>query len=79
MRQVRGRTPLVLKQGSVGQIRDVSIGPNDEIPVFLRIDPPANAAVGTTYEFDVQQFDATTNRLLGGCRYRVVINRARHR
>ena len=79
MLQVRGRTPLVLKQGSVGQIRDVSIGPNDEIPVFLRIDPPANAAVGTTYEFDVQQFDATTNRLLGGCRYRVVINRARHR
>jgi hypothetical protein len=75
MRLVRGQKPLVLSGGGVAEIRDLPIGRADEIPVFMRIDPPANAKVGSVYEFDVMQLDAKTGKLLGGSRYRIVINR----
>jgi hypothetical protein len=75
MRLVARQKPLVQKGGTVAELRDLPLGPRDEIPVFMRIDPPANARAGTTYDFDVMQFDAQSNKRLGGSRYRVVINR----
>jgi hypothetical protein len=75
MRAVAGRKPLVLRGGGRAEIRNLSIRPKDEIPVFMRIDPPQGARVGSVYEFDVQQVEARTGRLLGGSRYRVVINK----
>jgi hypothetical protein len=75
MRLVRDQKPLVLKGGGMAEMRDLPIRPKDEIPVFMRIDPPERAKVGSVYEFDLRQVDAKTLRLLGGSRYRVVINR----
>jgi hypothetical protein len=77
MSAVRGQTPLRLTRAAVGEIRALSIGPKDEVPLFLRIDPPENARVGDVWEFDVQQLDEKTGRLLGGCRYRVEILKPR--
>jgi hypothetical protein len=58
-------------------LTQLPIGPKDEIPIFLRIDPPANAKVGATFEFDIQQrlSGDAKQPVLGGSRYRVVINR----
>ena len=75
MRLVSGQKTLVLKGGGIAEIRDLPIGPKDEIPIFMRIDPPANTKIGSVYEFDIVQFDAKSNARLGGSRYRVVINR----
>jgi hypothetical protein len=75
MRLVSRQKPLVQKGGSVAEMRDLPIGPKDEIPVFMRIDPPENAKPGTTFDFDVMQLDARSRKRLGGSRYHVVINR----
>lgn len=74
MERVAGRTPLVLR-GGMGTIRNLPIKPKDEMAVFLRIDPPAGAKSGAAWEFDVQQKDTKSGRLLGGSRYSVVVNR----
>ncbi len=73
MERVAGQTPLVLK-GGTGTIRKLKIKPTDEIAIFLRIDPPEGARVGSAWDFDVQQLDAN-GQLLGGSRYSVVVNR----
>ena len=73
MERVAGQTPLVLK-GGTGTIRKLKIKPTDEIAIFLRIDPPEGARVGSAWDFDVQQLDSN-GQLLGGSRYSVVMNR----
>jgi hypothetical protein len=74
MERVTGQTPLVL-QGGVGEILGVPIKAKDELALFLRVDPPIRSKIGFTWEFDVLQRDSKTRRILGGSRYRVVINR----
>jgi hypothetical protein len=78
MKRVAGRAPLVLK-GGVGEIRGLSIQEGDEHAMFLRVDPPARAKVGDAWELDVQQREPKTGRILGGSRYRVVVNRPARR
>ena len=77
MQSVAGQTPLVLTGGVEAKLGQLILAPEDEIPIFLRIDPPATAKIGTVFEFDLQQRVAGDGRqtLLGGSRYRVEINR----
>jgi hypothetical protein len=75
MKQVAGQTPLVLKGGRSAALTALALGPRDEIPIFLRIEPPAGTKVGAVFEFDIQQRSSQSRRLLGGSRYRVVVNR----
>ena len=58
-----------------GQLLGLPINPKDEHSIFIRIDMPQGTRVGTVSEFDVTQTDSATGRLLGGSRYRVVVNR----
>jgi hypothetical protein len=76
MEKVAGRTPLVSPGGGIGEVRGLPIRAKDEVALFLRIDPPRGSKVGSVWEFDVQQKDSRTGRLLGGSRYRVVVNKA---
>ena len=78
MRRVSGRTPLVLT-GGVGEIRGLPIKASDEHALFVRVDPPRRSRVGAAWSFDVLQRDARTGRMLGGSRYRVVVNRPARR
>jgi hypothetical protein len=74
MQSVVGQMPLVLQE-DIGEIRGVPIKAKDEFAVFIRIDPPARAKIGSVWEFDVFQKDSKLGRILGGSRYRVVINK----
>jgi hypothetical protein len=75
MNGVRGRTPLVLKGGGLAALTKLRLGPKDEIPIFLRIDPPNRSKIGSVFEFEVQQRVSGSRHVLGGSRYRVVVNR----
>jgi len=72
--KVAGVQALELSARS-GAIRKFSVGPEDTIPIFIRIDLPAGTKTGSAFEFDVQQRDSETGRFAGGSRYRVVVNR----
>jgi hypothetical protein len=72
--KVAGVQALELSARS-GAIRKFSVGPEDTIPIFIRIDLPAGTKIGSAFEFDVQQRDSETGRFAGGSRYRVVVNR----
>jgi hypothetical protein len=74
MQSVVGQMPLVLQE-DIGEIRGVPIKAKDEFAVFIRIDPPARAKIGSVWEFDVFQRDSKSGRILGGSRYRVVVNK----
>ena len=75
MAKVAKAAPLMAKGGGRAELRELPIGPEDEHAVFMRIDLPQGTRVGTVYEFDVTQRDSRTGLLLGGTRYRVVVNR----
>ena len=77
MNSVKGQTPFVLAGGGLARLSQLPLGPKDEIPIFLRIDPPANANLDSVFEFDVLQSVSgeRTDAMLGGSRYRVVVNR----
>jgi hypothetical protein len=75
MKAVTGQTPLVLKGGGQAELRELPIAPKDEFPIFLRIDPPQGTRAGSTFEFDIIQRNSKTKKLLGGSRYKVVVNR----
>jgi hypothetical protein len=75
MDRVVGQTPLVLS-GGVGEIRNLPIKTEDEVAFFIRIDPPEGSKVGSAWDFDVHQRESQTGRILGGSRYRVVINKS---
>ena len=72
--KVAGVRALELSARS-GAIRKISVGPEDTIPIFIRIDLPAGTRIGSAFEFDVQQRDSETGRFAGGSRYRVVVNK----
>jgi hypothetical protein len=74
--KVAGVRALELSARS-GAIRKISVGPEDTIPIFIRIDLPAGTRVGSSFEFDVQQRDSETGRFAGGSRYRAVVNKKR--
>lgn len=75
MKGVAGQAPLVLQGGGVAAIRELPVPAKDEQAIFIRIDPPAGAKVGSVFEFDVSQRDSKQGSSQGGARYRVVINR----
>jgi hypothetical protein len=75
MKRVSGQRPLVLQGGGVATIRELLIPANDEQTIFIRIDPPRGAKIGSVFEFDVSQRDSKQGLSQGGARYRVVINR----
>jgi hypothetical protein len=58
-----------------GAIRKFAIGPEDNFPIFFRIDLPSTTKIGSVFEFDVQQRDSESGRFAGGSRYRVVVNK----
>ena len=74
MTKVSDATPLTA-QGIGAELNGLPIGPQDEHAIFMRIDLPRGTKVGTVYEFDVMQRDTRTGRMLGGTRYRVVVNK----
>jgi hypothetical protein len=76
MTRVAGQTPLALSGGAVGEIRGLPIKAKDEFALFVRVDPPRGAKVGSAWQFDIQQRDSANGRLLGGSRYSVVVNGA---
>lgn len=41
----------------------------------MRIALPENTKVGSVFEFDITQRNAETGALVGGSRYRVVVNK----
>ena len=74
MTKVATAAPLVVAADG-GQLLKLPINPKDEHSIFIRIDLPVGTRVGTVSEFDVMQMDSATGRMLGGSRYRVVVNR----
>lgn len=76
MKLVAGQ-PLLRAQGKEGLsiVHRVAINPQDRHTIFLRIDPPAGAKIGSAYEFSIVQRDARSGQVQGGASYRVVINR----
>ncbi len=76
MTSVASATPLVVAAGG-GELTGLPINPKDEHSIFMRIDVPKGTKVGTVYEFDVMQRDTRSGRMLGGSRYRVMVNRKR--
>jgi hypothetical protein len=75
MEKVESQKPLVLAGGRRALIRSLPIARHDSYTMFLRIDPPPKARVGDQWTFDVTQTDAATGKLMGGSRYKVVINK----
>jgi hypothetical protein len=74
MSKVATAKPLVFAAGG-GQLTSLPINPKDEHSIFIRIDLPKGTRVGTIYEFDVMQRDTRSGKMLGGSRYRVMVNR----
>jgi hypothetical protein len=74
LESVAGRPPLTLKGGRAAALRELPL-PAAEQAIFIRIDPPAGARVGSVFEFDVSQRDSKRGSPQGGSRYRVVVNR----
>jgi len=75
MAKVASQTPLVLAGGRKASINSLPISRQKSYVVFLRIDPPSTAKIGSEWTFDVTQTDSATQKLIGGSRYRVVIAR----
>jgi len=75
MEKVKAQTPLISLGGRRSAINSLPIGANQTHTAFLRIDPPPKSKPGDEWSFDVLQSDAATGKLIGGCRYKVVINR----
>ncbi|MEJ7667159.1 MAG: hypothetical protein WKH97_00140 [Casimicrobiaceae bacterium] len=75
MNAVSGQSPLAMKGGRVGMIRQLPLAPKDEHAIFFRIDAPPGAKAGSVFAFDLLQRDPRTGAPQGGSRYRVVINR----
>jgi hypothetical protein len=75
MEKVADQAPLVLAGGRRAAIASLPISRRDAHTVFLRIDPPPKSKIGSEWTFDVNQVDSATKKLLGGSRYKVVVNR----
>lgn len=75
MKQVARQSPLQLARGSEGVIRKIPITAAGRHAMFLRIDPPEGSKIGSAWEFEIRQFDSETRELIGGSRYRVVVNK----
>jgi len=75
MAKVEAQKPLVLTGGRMTAIRSLPIARTSSYTIFLRIDPPPKARVGSEWFFDLTQTDSTTGKLIGGSRYKVVINK----
>jgi hypothetical protein len=75
MDAVKAETPFTLAAKTSGELRGLTIGPKDEHVAFVRIDLPENTRAGSVFEFDITQRTADTGALLGGSRYRVVVNK----
>jgi hypothetical protein len=75
MEAVRAKPPLQLASGKMASIRSLRIEPDSRHTIFMRIDPPAKAKPGDKWSFLVSQTEAGTGKLIGGSRYKVVINR----
>jgi hypothetical protein len=67
--------PLLLDGRKTGVVHGVALEPGRPQTVFFRVDAPRRARLGAAWEFDVQQRDPDKGEILGGSRYRVVINR----
>jgi hypothetical protein len=75
MAKVEAQTPLVLAGGRKAAISSLAIARQSTSTIFLRIDPPPQAKIGSEWTFDITQTDSATKKLIGGSRYKVVINR----
>jgi hypothetical protein len=75
MDAVKNQTLFALAAKTSGELHGLTIGPKDEYAAFVRIDLPENTKVGSVFEFDITQRNAETGALLGGSRYRVVVNK----
>ena len=75
MRAVARQAPLALVGGTIAAIRDLQLTPKSEHAVFVRVDPPKGAKPGSTFAFEVFERDAGKDKLRGGSRYQVVVNR----
>ncbi|MGO9266259.1 MAG: hypothetical protein ACLQBA_15505 [Candidatus Binataceae bacterium] len=75
MERVKAQKPLVLVGGRSSSVNSLSIEANQTHTAFLRIDPPPKSKPGADWSFDVFQREAGSGKSIGGCRYRVVINR----
>jgi hypothetical protein len=75
MKTVANQTPLIATGADQYAITGLTLGPEDQHTLFLRIDPPAQAKVGSTWDIDVQVRDAEKGIVHGGSRYRVVVNK----
>jgi hypothetical protein len=75
MEAVREQPFLVAGTQRVSTLPGIVVGLEDRHTIFLRIDPPKGAKVGSRWEFSLVQRDAETGRVQGGSTYRVVVNR----
>jgi len=75
MANVAAQRPLALAGGRKAAIKSLPISRHSSHTLFLRIDPPPKSKVGSEWTFDVNQTDSATQKLIGGSRYKVVINR----
>jgi len=75
MTKVAKQKPLVLAGGHKAAINSLPMARQSSYTAFLRIDPPPKAKIGSEWSFDVTQIDSATHKLIGGSRYKVVINR----
>lgn len=75
MKTVANQTPLNATGAGLYTITGLNLSPDDRHTLFLRIDPPARAKVGATWDIDVQVRDTEKGIVQGGSRYRVVVNK----
>jgi hypothetical protein len=75
MKAVVKQKPLSASGGGIYTITGLPLAPNDRHTIFMRIDPPRDARIGSSWDFDVQQWDGQRGNVQGGSRYRVVINK----
>lgn len=69
--------PLLHANGKNGvtALPGITLKASDRHTIFLRITPPKDAKIGDAFDFNVEQRDPESNKVLGGSTYRVVINR----
>jgi hypothetical protein len=75
MKTVANQKPLQATGPGQFAISGLMLAPDDRHTLFLRIDPPAGAKVGTSWDIDVEVRDAEKGIVQGGSRYRVVVNK----
>jgi hypothetical protein len=76
MKTVMNQKPLSATGGGQFTITGLPLLPDDQHTLFMRIDPPQGAKVGSTWDFDVQVRDPEKRVFHGGSRYRVVVNKS---